>query len=649
MRKIIILLFIVLKQINCYSQVSDEDNIDALLLKVSNTTIDTIKVNTLNDLEFSYRFIDSEIGIKYAFKALNLAKKINYNLGISESYAGIGACYAIQNNFDKAIPYLNKALQTAPDKNLKSKALNGLGVTYTMKSSFALALDYYHQSLKILEELKDQKRIAVLLFNLGNVYSQLKNYEKANEYYYKSIKIDSEPDSVKSTYCNIGLNYLDLKNYDNALQSFEKVLKMLNNSAKDKALKAYCLNGLGEAYFYKNDLKNSKFYYEKAIVLNNEIEDKYILAENIRGIGNIYVKQATQEKNTLVKNNLLERSISSFEESIKISTQVYDLNNLIDTYEKLSNAQNLLGNYDLALATYKKSVQFKDSIFNSENKETVKNLEDKRAIDLKNKEIQITKLDIEKKSTLNKILIGSSIGLLLLGFLGYRNFRNKRKLQNLKISELEKDKQLFAIDSMLKGQEEERSRIAKDLHDGLGGLLSGTKLSFTNMKENLLLTPENALQFEKSLSMLDTTIADLRKVAHNLMPEALVKFGLNDALKDFCSTIQLASNISVDYQKIGLERKIGNTAETFIYRIIQELVNNAVKHAQATEILVQIAYANNKIAVTVEDNGKGYDQNQTTTGDGLDNIAYRVKYLNGTIDTQTSINKGTSVNIELNA
>ena len=649
MRKIIILLFIVLKQINCYSQVSDEENIDALLLKVSNTTIDTIKVNTLNDLEFSYRFIDSEIGIKYAFKALNLAKKINYNLGISESYAGIGACYAIQNNFDKAIPYLNKALQTAPDKNSKSKALNGLGVTYTMKSSFALALDYYHQSLKILEELKDQKRIAVLLFNLGNVYSQLKNYEKANEYYYKSIKIDSEPDSVKSTYCNIGLNYLDLKNYDNALQSFEKVLKMLNNSAKDKALKAYCLNGLGEAYFYKNDLKNSKFYYEKAIVLNNEIEDKYILAENIRGIGNIYVKQATQEKNTLVKNNLLERSISSFEESIKISTQVYDLNNLIDTYEKLSNAQNLLGNYDLALATYKKSVQFKDSIFNSENKETVKNLEDKRAIDLKNKEIQITKLDIEKKSTLNKILIGSSIGLLLLGFLGYRNFRNKRKLQNLKISELEKDKQLFAIDSMLKGQEEERSRIAKDLHDGLGGLLSGTKLSFTNMKENLLLTPENAILFEKSIGMLDTTIADLRKVAHNLMPEALVKFGLNDALNDFCSSIQLASNIKVDYQKIGLERKIGNTAETFIYRIIQELVNNAVKHAEAKEILVQVAFTNNKIIVTVEDNGKGFDKNLASPGDGLDNIAYRVKYLSGTIDTVTSINKGTSVNIELNA
>ena len=278
----------------------------------------------------------------------------------------------------------------------------------------------------------------------------------------------------------------------------------------------------------------------------------------------------------------------------------------------------------------------------------IQELEKKYETQKKQTEIIELKTTNEKKSTLNKILIGSSIGLLLIGFLGYRNFRNKRKLQNLKITELEKDKQLFAIDTMLKTQEEERSRIAKDLHDGLGGLLSGTKLSFTNMKENLLLTPENAILFEKSIGMLDTTIADLRKVAHNLMPEALVKFGLNDALNDFCSSIQLASNIKVDYQKIGLERKIGNTAETFIYRIIQELVNNAVKHADAKEILVQVAFTNNKIIVTVEDNGKGYDKNLASTGDGLDNIAYRVKYLSGTIDTVTSPNNGTSVNIELN-
>jgi two-component system, NarL family, sensor kinase len=235
-----------------------------------------------------------------------------------------------------------------------------------------------------------------------------------------------------------------------------------------------------------------------------------------------------------------------------------------------------------------------------------------------------------------------------LGFLGYHNFKTKQRLQNLKISELEKDKQILAIDAMLKGQEEERSRIAKDLHDGLGGLLSGTKLSFTTMKENLILTPENAIQFDKSLNMLDNTMNDLRKVAQNLMPEALVKFGLNEALNDFCSSIQSTQKVNVIYQKLGTEKKYNNTTEVFVYRIIQELINNALKHAQAKEILVQLATNENSIHITVEDDGIGYDTNaiQSKKGNGLANIEYRVNYLNGIIDTVSTPNNGTAVNIE---
>ena len=130
------------------------------------------------------------------------------------------------------------------------------------------------------------------------------------------------------------------------------------------------------------------------------------------------------------------------------------------------------------------------------------------------KEMLQLRMVSEQKSTLNKILIGAAFAIFLISLLGYRNFRNKQKvasqqhlIQQQKILELEKDKQLFAIDAMLKGQEEERSRIAKDLHDGLGGMLSGTKLSFIHMKENLVLTPENAALFDKSLAMLDRTIA----------------------------------------------------------------------------------------------------------------------------------------------
>jgi signal transduction histidine kinase len=244
----------------------------------------------------------------------------------------------------------------------------------------------------------------------------------------------------------------------------------------------------------------------------------------------------------------------------------------------------------------------------------------------------------------------------VFGYLGYTNFRKGQQLaksqqayQKQKIIELEKDKQLLSIDAMLKGQEEERSRIAKDLHDGLGGLLSGTKLSFMNVKENLVLTPENGVLFDKSLSMLDNTIGDLRKVAQNLMPEALVKFGLHEAVRDFCDSIQSSTGIRVLYHEMGEKRKLDNTAEVFAYRIIQELVNNAVKHAAASQVFVQLTINTDKVRITVEDDGKGFDKNKIkqTKGAGMANIDYRVQYFNGEIDLVTSPGNGTSVNIEL--
>ena len=447
----------------------------------------------------------------------------------------------------------------------------------------------------------------------------------------------------------LGFCYLNENNFEKALIVF-KQSENIYFEKKEHFRLATLKASKSLIYDNSNPIYSAELNFESHAILDKIAPNNLITIAIKANLGSSYFELAKNDslismlKKSLIPNTksvLLQNAEALLKKSLVLSIKNKNNAYIISFSNMLQDLQNYLGDYKNAYENLSLSTRVKDSLFSQKNKNAIAKLESE-------KEVFELKTANEKKSTLNKILIGLSIGLLLISFLGYRNFRNKRKLQNQKISELEKDKQLFAIDSMLKGQEEERSRIAKDLHDGLGGLLSGTKLSFTNMKENLLLTPENAIQFEKSLSMLDTTIADLRKVAHNLMPEALVKFGLNDALNDFCSSIQLASNIKVDYQKIGLERKIGNTAETFIYRIIQELVNNAVKHADAKEILVQVAFTNNKIIVTVEDNGKGYDKNLASTGDGLDNIAYRVKYLSGTMDTVTSPNNGTSVNIELN-
>ena len=193
---------------------------------------------------------------------------------------------------------------------------------------------------------------------------------------------------------------------------------------------------------------------------------------------------------------------------------------------------------------------------------------------------------------------------MIVSFLVYRNLRHRHRLakqqeelQQQRIRELEKDKQLVAVDSLLKGQEEERSRFAKDLHDGLGGLLSGVKFSLRNMKRNLIVTPDNMAVFERSLDMIDTSIRELRRVAHNMMPEMLTKFGLDEALKEYCNMINSAKLVvDVKYQSLGMETLPDKSAEIIIYRIIQELLNNILKHASATEAFVQIIRDDNRLS-----------------------------------------------------
>lgn len=170
------------------------------------------------------------------------------------------------------------------------------------------------------------------------------------------------------------------------------------------------------------------------------------------------------------------------------------------------------------------------------------------------------------------------------------------------------------------------------------------------MKENMILTAENAGAFEQSIGKLDSTIAELRKIAHNLMPEALVKFGLHDAINDFCVSLTQATNIHIMFEGLGESRKLDNTANTYIYRIVQELLNNAVKHGKPTDILVQITTTPSKILLTVEDNGIGLDANKmaSSKGIGITNIKQRVNYLRGNIDFENNVPQGTVVNVELN-
>jgi signal transduction histidine kinase len=177
-------------------------------------------------------------------------------------------------------------------------------------------------------------------------------------------------------------------------------------------------------------------------------------------------------------------------------------------------------------------------------------------------------------------------------------------------------------------------------------MLSGVKFQLNSMKGNVILSEENAETFTRSIAQLDNAITEMRRVAHNMMPEALLKFGLNDTLKNYCESVSQNSGLAVTFQSYGLENRLDQSTEIVLYRIVQELLNNTVKHALATQAQVQLSRIENRITLTVEDNGKGFDVNNLSgKGIGLSNIQNRVDYLNGKMDIKSD-DKGTSTHIE---
>lgn len=209
---------------------------------------------------------------------------------------------------------------------------------------------------------------------------------------------------------------------------------------------------------------------------------------------------------------------------------------------------------------------------------------------------------------------------------------------------------MLAAEYVLQGQDEERKRLAKDLHDGLGGILSTARFSFTNAKSNLAIPPELAKDFDRGMDTLDKSIAELRRVAHNMMPESLLNYGLDTAVKEYCKSIEQAGALKLTCQSFGMgDETITKNRASVIYRIIQELVNNILKHANAKTAVVQMVYNEERLHITVEDDGRGFNTAilQNNNGIGYISLQNRVAYLNGSMDINTAPGNGTSITINI--
>jgi two-component system NarL family sensor kinase len=534
----------------------------------------------------------------------------------------------------------------------------GKGATYSAMGKPEEAIKKYQEALRLFEATKNplkNGKIATTYNNIATVFFLINQYEKGLEYDLKAIPYHIETkneEMLAYSYTYVASDYMRLDKYDSARLYFGKAEPLVKRLDKNLVNIEY-YGKIGELYWTEGDWKNTRKYYTIAYNNAEEINVVYSEVEYLSGIGSCFY----MEKNYIEADKYLQQAKKLAEENNMLGSQYglyatsaynyYRLKRYKPAYDNLLYYHRLKDS--VAGVALKQKIAEMDELYQSEKKQ--------QEITQLQKEKKIQEISLRQKSLFNYILVGSIATLLIVGFLAYRILRARQllgrkqeELQRQRISELEKDKQLVAVDSMLRGQEDERSRLAKDLHDGLGGLLSGVKFSLINMKDNLVITPENMAVFERSLDMLDTSIKELRRVAHNMMPEMLVKFGLDEALKEYCNTINATGLINVKYQSFGIEKKPGGSMEIIVYRIVQELLNNILKHASASEAFVQLVKGEDRLSLVIEDNGKGFDTATLADnkGAGWTSIRSRVDYLKGQLEIHSDPQKGTSVYIDFN-
>lgn len=620
---------------------------DSLLQVLKTAKEDTNKVKLLLSIGELYENSQPDIAKSYYTQSLQLSKQIGYPLGELSYASYYTSVLNMQGWFDSSLAINLNALQLAQKLN---NQLALVKVTCNVANSYGLlgksdsALYYYMQALPLLEKLENKRMLAVMYNNLTMVYRNIGQYKKGIEYGEKAIPILREvKDSVNLEYglTNLGVNYSELKNYPLALACFNEALQ-ISHKLGDLYAQAALLLDIGDIDYQQERYEDCKARFAQALKIARELQLYETAVIALKGFSMYYL----QTKNYTIARQYADSALL-IAQANNIREQRLKIYKLLSEISYASQDLKAANSYSM------KADELQDSINNDNLREVTTNFEKKYESEKKDRQIKEQLVTLKNRRTLNYFFAGIALALLVIAALTYRNLKSRQKLQQAKIDEFETERQLTATEAVLKGEEQERTRLAKDLHDGLGGMLSGIKYSLSNMKENLIMTPDDAQAFERSIDMLDSSIKEMRRVAHNMMPEMLLKYGLDIALKEFCAEIDRSGVIHATYQSIDMNKAvIGQTEAVTIYRVVQELVNNTIKHASAKNVLVQahIAVQEKLLAVTVEDDGQGFDTAllKNANGIGWSNIKNRLEFIHGRFDIHSAPDKGTSVLIEIN-
>ncbi|MDD4597377.1 MAG: sensor histidine kinase [Lentimicrobiaceae bacterium] len=594
-------------------------------------------IKTAMNVLYSYPDSARSIIIK-AIIADSLNEKHNHSGNLNL----LGSTYNVQDNYGQALNYYYKALESAQQHNdtVRLGAIyNNIGVLYLKTGNFKDALDYYLKALERFQRSGSKKNAAGVYNNIGLLFNELENSEKALinfQLALENFKLVGDSIGISTALGNKGLMFAKKMKVDSAHFYFDKAAGI---SQRNDNIYGLCSIYQDKANFYlkTNNTIDAKNYYSLSRTLSQSIIQPYQEASSMLGLAQVLLKEGNL-------SNALDEATAALEIGKQLNNQVLQY----ESHNVLSQIYEKNGSFDKSLQHFRQYVTMKDELLNQTVLHQIYNLEINtlsQANTFQQLQIESQQLSISKKNNL-LLFIGIAFLLVIIGiYLLYHNYKHKQqvKLQQA-IIDLTEKKSRDAVSAEI----QERQRIGRELHDGLGQVLSVARLNLSVLHQKRQLTDSRKEElFDTTFKSIDEAFTELRNISHNLAPTLLSEKGLIEALKNLSDIINKTNHLKMQVESFGFFTDLDNLTEHTIYRAIQELLNNAIKHAEASLFTVQLIKSEKEVTLMVEDNGHGFNVNDTGTnnGGGIGNIKSRVENLNGSMYVDSLIDRGTIVSI----
>ena len=661
---------------------AQQSKIDSLQHLINHKgTPDTVIVKSLRSLSRIYAPTDSAKAISALQNALDISRKKSIRKEEPINLNQIGFFFEQYGNFPEAEKYYREAIKTSIKyKEYRSTARGYQNIFFLKKDnsdikSLELLVD---SGLTYAKKGGDALLEGHLYNNIGNLQVFKGMYKEAMDNLLKGLdgykRIDSQ-ENMCNSYLNIGNTYNHLKMYDKSIEYSLKG-KELSEKIENYTALAKILINLSSTYFYKNEFEKSIAYSKEVEKLHqkNQIpQDLY--DSSLSNIGNSYMKLGNYKMaalylekaseplkksgdvfNYIVNNITLselyihtkayDKAEKVLDESITLSKENNFKPTLQASYMNKSELYKRTGKYAQAYDLLEKSYQIKDSIATFETNNTISELETRYRTLEKDKQIAEQESVIAKRKTW--IIVLASLALFLIGFaLAY--YRILKHRQKLKLQHAILQQQDLAAKAVINAEESERKRMATTLHDSLGQFLSVVKMNLQSMQDKLSDDEKSNITYQRTLNLLDDSIKEVRNVSHEMIPNALMRSGLGEALKTLIEKID-SNSLKISLNTENLKDDVHQDIQIVLYRIFQESINNVIKHAKADKLSISVFQDAESLHAIIADNGIGFDKEKvqrSSSGMGLDNILVRIRFLKGKFNIDTKEGKGTTLKFEI--